>query len=82
MGAVMLQESLTWTQLLNIANTVLVLVVGFLLREEWKAIHQRIDALSVQQGVMRERLSSLEAFRRWGNPTRRETDWEHPPEAS
>lgn len=53
---------LTWTALLNIANTFLVVIVGFLLREAWKTVHARMDQLEEWQGHMRERVASLEAW--------------------
>ena len=58
-------EQLTWTALLNIANTFLVVMVGFLLREAWKTIHARMDQLEDQHGDMRERVASLEAAGSW-----------------
>lgn len=58
-------EQLTWTALLNIANTFLVVVVGFLLREAWKTIHARMDQLEEQHSDMRERVASLEAAGGW-----------------
>lgn len=58
-------EQLTWTALLNFANTFLVIVVGFLLREAWKTVHIRMDQLENQHGDMRERVASLEAAGHW-----------------
>jgi len=64
-------ETATWSQILNFANTGLVALVGFLLREAWITIHRRMDEMDRQQGDMRERISSLEAFRGWGLQRRR-----------
>lgn len=65
---------LTWTAFLNLANTGLVIIVGFLLREAWKTIHARMDGLEQQHGDMRERLASLESSRGWEHPHRRRSD--------
>lgn len=65
---------LTWTALLNIANTFLVVIVGFLLREAWKTVHARMDQLEQWQGDMRERVASLEAQKGWNHPHRRRGD--------
>lgn len=53
--------SITWNALLNIANTFLVVVVGFLLRDAWHTIHERMDQLEEAHNNMRERVASLEA---------------------
>lgn len=55
------ETALTWTALLNIANTVLIVIVGFFGKEAWNAIHRRIDQLENRHGDMRERVASLEA---------------------
>lgn len=64
-------ELTLWSQLLSIANTVLMLVAGFLARDAWTTIHRRIDALEDHHGDMRERVASLEESRRSGPHRRR-----------
>lgn len=54
--------TLTWTALLNIVNTVLVVIVGFFLKEAWTAIHSRIDKLEDNNTDVRERVASLEGL--------------------
>ncbi len=65
---------ITLNQVLTIANTGLIALVGFMLREAWKTIHRRMDVIEEQHGHMRERVSSLEAFQQWTGPRRRKTD--------
>lgn len=62
-------EALTWTAFLNIANTALIVLAGFLAREAWKNIHARVDAMEERHGDIRERVASLEAAA--GEPRRR-----------
>ena len=52
--------AITWTAFLNIANTVLVALLGFVLREAWMAIHKRMDELEEKHGDMRERVAVVE----------------------
>jgi hypothetical protein len=65
---------LGWTAILNIANTFLVALLGFLLREAWVAIHKRMDALEEGHGDMRERVAIVETVS--GVHNRRRTDRE------
>lgn len=66
-------EALTWTAFLNVLNTALIILAGFLAREAWKNIHGRIGSLEEWRGDARERLASLETAS--GNhPHRRRTD--------
>lgn len=67
-------EPLTWAQVLNVANTLLVMLVGFFAKDAWKQLHRRIDSVEVEQGDMRERVASLETARGWTHPQRRRTD--------
>jgi hypothetical protein len=72
-----------WSEVLNIANTALLALVGFLLRDGWKAIHRRMDKIEEEHGDTRERVSSLEAQRGWNHPHRRRSDGSGPfPEES
>lgn len=64
----------TWTSVLNVANTLLIALVGFLFREAWRQIHNRVDTVEQEQGDMRERVASLEAARGWTHPQRRHGD--------
>lgn len=64
--------ALTWTALLNFANTGLIIVVGFLLREAWRTIHRRMDEMEERHGDIRERVASLEAAS--GSYRRRRSD--------
>lgn len=66
-------DALTWTAFLNIANTVLIVLAGFLAREAWKNIHERVDAIEERHGDIRERVASLEAAA-GGAPRRRRSD--------
>lgn len=65
------EAALTWTAILNVANTALVFIVGFLLKEFWRIMHNRIDNIEEQQGNMRERVAALESG---GTPRRRISD--------
>jgi hypothetical protein len=65
-------EALTWTAFLNVANTLLIVLAGFLAREAWKNIHVRLDAVEDQQGSMRERIAVVETAS--DIPRRRRTD--------
>lgn len=62
-------------KLLTFANTGLVALVGFLLREAWSTIHARMDNIQEQQNNMREeyagRISALETAARVSNPNLR-----------
>ncbi len=53
-------QPLTWTSVLNVANTALIALVGFLIKEAWTQIHKRIGNVEEQQNDMRERIASLE----------------------
>lgn len=68
------EAALTWTAFLNLVNTGLVVIVGFLLREAWRTIHARIDEMEDRHGDMRERIASLEAGVGWTHPHRRHSD--------
>lgn len=65
-------DALTWTAFLNIANTALIVLAGFLAREAWKNIHARVDAIEERHGDIRERVASLEAAA--GDLRRRRSD--------
>lgn len=72
--------ALTWAQVLNALNTILLIVASFLAREAWKAIHERIEKLEDRHGDMRERVAIVEeSTRGWSqtnNPQRRKSDRE------
>lgn len=68
------ETALTWTAFLNIANTCLIVLAGFLAREAWQNIHQRLDEVETRHGDFRERLATLEA--QADPPRRRRSDHE------
>lgn len=66
-------DALTWTAFLNVANTALIILAGFLAREAWTTMHRRLNALEDFRGDARERFASLEAAT-GVHPNRRYTD--------
>lgn len=52
---------LTWTAFLNVLNTALIILAGFLAREAWYNLHRRVGTLEDFRGDARERLASLES---------------------
>lgn len=67
--------ALTWTAFLNVLNTALIILAGFLAREAWNNVHRRVGTLEEFRGSARERLASLEAAT-GVHPHRRRTDSE------
>lgn len=65
--------SVEWTQVLSFANTLLLGLVSFLVRDAWISIHKRIDSLEKEDGFMRERITALEVLQGF-KPRRRRTD--------
>ncbi len=67
-------EPLTWTQVLNVANTGLIALVAFFAKDAWRQLHRRMDMIEGTSSDIRERVASLEAGRGWNHPHRRRTD--------
>lgn len=69
----MVQDTLTFNQVLTFLNTGLLGLVAFLFRDTWARIHRRLDSMESQHTSIRERVASLETGR-WGHPRRRHDD--------
>lgn len=54
-----IEQTVTWGQILSVANTVLVAIVVFLVKDAWSTMHKRVGNLEKEFGSIREDLSFM-----------------------